>query len=219
MDVLLFGLFAVSNILIRKCWKAMDIFLNEKAKNIATKQDIAVITQRTEAVKEEFKESFERFHEDLQFKYSLYEKQYKELYVKLYFYVCKSEANREVACLDNDIDISFEHLPIIEYSFGNDVAEEKLHKQMIELIEEQCIYASPQLLKIVSRYQVLEKTQMTGIDEQFIQEQKRKLKILLVQNIVNDFQWLRKELFLPYQDEGDMNNFFFIRNNNFDSIR
>lgn len=57
-------------------------YFDEKGKNLATKQDIAEITRKTEEVQKEFKEGFELFSSDVRFKYDFFYKQYSELYCK-----------------------------------------------------------------------------------------------------------------------------------------
>jgi len=44
-------------------------YMEEKGKNLATKEDIGQITKITEEVQKDFKESFEQFSSDLKFKY------------------------------------------------------------------------------------------------------------------------------------------------------
>ena len=67
------------------------VYLNEKAKNLATKQDIEEITRKTESIQKEFKESFEIFSSDVEFKYDFYFKQYSILYSHLYSIITQSE--------------------------------------------------------------------------------------------------------------------------------
>ena len=59
-------------------------YMKEKGKNLATKEDIQEITRMTESVQKEFREGFEEFSSDLNFKYEFYYKRYSELYCKLY---------------------------------------------------------------------------------------------------------------------------------------
>ena len=54
-------------------------YMEEKGKNLATKEDIEAITRKTEEVQKEFKEGFELFSSDVRFKYDFYFKQYSEL--------------------------------------------------------------------------------------------------------------------------------------------
>lgn len=43
--------------------------MDEKGKNLATKEDIEEITRKTEEVQQEFREGFELFSNDVKFKY------------------------------------------------------------------------------------------------------------------------------------------------------
>jgi hypothetical protein len=51
-------------------------YMDEKGKNLATKEDIEEITRKTEEVQQEFKEKIELFSSDVRFKYDYYYKQY-----------------------------------------------------------------------------------------------------------------------------------------------
>ena len=44
-------------------------YMDEKGKNLATKEDIEEITRKTEEVQQEFREGFELFSNDVKFKY------------------------------------------------------------------------------------------------------------------------------------------------------
>ena len=65
--------------------------MQEKGRNIATKQDIQEITRKTEEVQQEFRKDIEKYNSDLHFKYDYYYKQYTELYCYLYAIVVQSE--------------------------------------------------------------------------------------------------------------------------------
>lgn len=91
-------------------------YMDEKGKNLATKEDIQEITRKTEEVQKEFKEGFELFSSDVQFKYDFYFKQYSELYSKLYAFVIQSEYARRFIKLNDNKDVSFEDAPFIQMS-------------------------------------------------------------------------------------------------------
>ncbi len=55
-------------------------YMDKKGENLATKEDIAEITKLTEQAQKEFKEEFERFSHDLNFKYDYFHHQYETLY-------------------------------------------------------------------------------------------------------------------------------------------
>lgn len=50
-------------------------YMDEKGKNLATKEDIEEITRKTEEVQQEFREGFELFSNDVKFKYDFFYKQ------------------------------------------------------------------------------------------------------------------------------------------------
>lgn len=91
-------------------------YFDEKWKNLATKQDIADITRKTEEIQNEFKESFELFTSDVRFKYDFYYRQYSELYSKLYGIIIQSEYIRMFIKLNDGKEISFDEAPFIEVS-------------------------------------------------------------------------------------------------------
>lgn len=49
--------------------KLSSLYMDEKGKNLATKEDIEEITRKTEEVQQEFREGFELFSNDVKFKY------------------------------------------------------------------------------------------------------------------------------------------------------
>lgn len=49
-------------------------YMDEKGKNLATKEDIEEITRKTEEVQKEFREGFELFSNDVKFKYDFFYK-------------------------------------------------------------------------------------------------------------------------------------------------
>ena len=51
------------------CQKLSSLYMDEKGKNLATKEDIEEITRKTEEVQQEFREGFELFSNDVKFKY------------------------------------------------------------------------------------------------------------------------------------------------------
>lgn len=83
------------------------VYLNEKSKNLATKQDIEEITRKTESVQKEFKESFEVFSSDIEFKYEFYFEQYSRLYSRLYPIVIQSEYLRYFIKISEKKRLSF----------------------------------------------------------------------------------------------------------------
>ena len=89
-------------------------YMDEKGKNLATKEDIEEITRKTEGIQQEFREGFEMFSNDVKFKYDFFYKQYSELYCKLYAIVIQSEYVRHFIELTDKKVISFEDAPFLE---------------------------------------------------------------------------------------------------------
>lgn len=89
-------------------------YMEEKGKNLATKEDIEEITRKTEGIQQEFREGFELFSNDVKFKYDFFYKQYSELYCKLYAIVIQSEYVRRFIELTDKKVISFEDAPFLE---------------------------------------------------------------------------------------------------------
>lgn len=103
--IFLLGLF------IKNYWPS---YMDEKGKNLATKEDIQELTRKTEEVQKEFKESFELFSSDVQFKYDFYYRQYSELYSKLYAIIVQSEYVRHFIFITDGQENSFDETPFIE---------------------------------------------------------------------------------------------------------
>lgn len=89
-------------------------YMDEKGKNLATKEDIEEITRKTEEVQQEFREGFELFSNDVKFKYDFFYKQYSELYCKLYAIIIQSEYVRHFIELTDKRNIPFEEAPFLE---------------------------------------------------------------------------------------------------------
>lgn len=109
--------------------KWLPSYMEEKGKNLATKEDIAEITRKTEEVGKEFKEKFEEFSSDLHFKQEYLFRQFSELYSELYTIIIQSEYVRKFMLLSNEKDVSFEEAPFVEVSPTHRVKKEiKFHK-------------------------------------------------------------------------------------------
>ena len=153
-------------------------YMSQKGENLATKEDIQEITRRTEEVQTEFRESFEHFSTDLQFKYNYNQRQYSELYASLYAIVIQSEYARKFLGISqsqsNSSIIPFDEAPFFEMKpihrinqkydlFSEEVLEQK--EEMLEtpltkyskeylftFILEKSDLASQKLLKLAVAY-------------------------------------------------------------------
>lgn len=205
-------------------------YLDEKGKNLATKQDIEIITRKTEEVQKEFKEGFELFSSDVHFKYDFYFKQYSELYSKLYGIIMQSEYLRYFIRINNGQEISFEEAPFIEIlpthkttktlNFGHknpakiqvkeEIVETPLSnfnkKQLCEYIIDNAEYATQKLLKIAVAYRFAN-FYYTGNSEASMtpwqdtaNEEEFRLIKEVVCCIVSEYNFFRKELKMTYNE-------------------
>lgn len=206
-------------------------YMEEKGKNLATKEDIEEITRKTEEVQKEFKEDFELFTSDVQFKYDLYYKQYSELYCKLYAIIIQSEYVRNFIKLSDDKVLSFEECPFMEISPTHKITEtlnlregeplraerkvEKIEtpisqfnkKQLCEYIIENGQYASQKLLKIAVAYRFAYSNYTGNPDvknsscAEVANEEEFRLIREMVCCIVSEYNFFRKELKMDYNEQ------------------
>lgn len=152
--------------------KFLPSYMNEKGKNLATKEDIKDITRRTEEVKILFQKEMEIFSNDLTFTNDYAFNRYSILYTKIYGIVIQSEYLRYFYKKHKIGDYSLEEYPFLELSrtqvkkqtnlfTGVSTSEETtLHneitffnkKQLCDYIIEHGEYASPKLLKLAIGY-------------------------------------------------------------------
>lgn len=178
-------------------WKYVDAYLQKKANNYATKQDIENITTKTKSIQTEFQKNLEKFSTDLQFKYKIYENQYINLYSKLYHCVCESEAKRYVYEQTKEEKIDFENVPIPAYKNENGVLVYKI----VKLVDENIDSVSPDLLKIVCVLKIVKENLTKEDNNCKILELKKSAEKELIKIIVNDYCWLRKQLHILYDDK------------------
>lgn len=193
--ILIILIFAI----VGKIWTSMDKYFEKKAENLASKQDIAEITASTEKVTTEYKQIYEKFTADLNFKYQFYEAQYKELYSELFLNICKSETFRYIYNSNSDAPpLAFCDYPILEYDAGE--TNEEVHKlinEIIGLVDKKHFYASPELLKIVQILKNNNNNPKNSVEtEGVVKNIECRFKIMLVKTIIRDFYWLRQQLHL-----------------------
>jgi len=203
-------------------------YMDEKGKNLATKEDIKEITRKTEEVQKEFKEGFELFSSDLQFKYNFYFKQYAELYSKLYSIIIQSEYVRRFILITNGHNYSFDEYPFFEISpthrmkqqfefkagkpmtFNQSSEEIETpisqfnKKQLCEYIIERGEYATQELLKIAVSYRFAY-SRCEGnaeISNSSYADAANNEELRLIRDvvccIVKEYNYLRKELKMSY---------------------
>ena len=149
--------------------KYLPGYMDQKGKNLATKQDIKEITKRTEEVKILFQKEMEVFSSDLTFTNDYAFNRYSILYAKIYGIVIQSEYVRFFFKKHNKGNLNFEDYPFLELTRTEERQRINLSTGVSTLLEETPIedemtsfnkkqlsdyiiehgeYASPKLLKL-----------------------------------------------------------------------
>ena len=209
----------------------LSSYMDKKGENLATKEDIEEITRKTEEVQREFKEEFEAFSSDMRFKYDFFYKQYSELYCKLYAIIIQSEYVRHFIQITDGKVITFEEAPFLEISpthretttwniggeKGSSVSRKtesietpisKFNKkELCDYIIQNGELASQNLLKLAVSYRFAHEHYSgndsggsVDVKEKADDEEFRMIKEI-VSTIVKDYNQLRKELKLSYDEE------------------
>ncbi len=202
--------------------KTIPSYMEEKGKNLATKQDVEKTTRKTEQVQKEFKEDFERFTTDIHFKNDFYSQQYEELYAKLYTIIIQSEYMRYLMKLKSGQTFSFEDYPFISVSpihrsktkveTKDDApltvshTEEQIETpeskftclKLSELIIDRGKFASPELLKLAVSYRLVH-----GLikDSDVTENEDFRLQGEIVRRVVREYNELRRNLKMDYSNE------------------
>lgn len=180
----------------KKVWNAVDSYLETKAANYATKQDVELITKKTEEVQAVFKKDLEKFNADLKFKYKLYEDQYANLYTELYQLICRSESLR-YSLVRQNMPANFDEVPIVELITGE---SSRTTQVILKLVNDNRARATPELIKIVNLLDILEHIRDLGQSTEEDMKLEQELKKNLVKTILKDCHWLRTQLQLPCCD-------------------
>lgn len=205
-------------------------YMDKKGENLATKEDIQEITLKTEEVQKEFKEGFELFSSDVQFKYDFYFKQYSELYSKLYTIIIQSEYVRHFIKINEKNDISFDEAPFLQMSpthrvtqpmqCGSDMATtmtqtEKIietpisqfsKEQLCEYIISNGEYASQTLLKLAVAYRFAHHfyegnpNTKSSSCREAANEEEFRLIREIVCCIVSEYNFLRQQLKMEFSE-------------------
>lgn len=205
-------------------------YMDEKGKNLATKEDIEAITRKTEEVQKEFKEGFELFSSDVRFKYDFYFKQYSELYSKLYGIVMQSEYVRHFIRINDGQEVSFDEAPFLEVSptrkvtksvhWGSEKPTEITQKeeiidtpmsnfnkkQLCDYIIENAEYATQRLLKVAVAYRFVNcyyagnPAAKNSSCQDTANHEEFRLIREMVCCIVSEYNFFRKELKMAYNE-------------------
>lgn len=218
----LYGVVLIISLAIKQMWahlnKYLEKYFEAKAENLATKQDVAEITRKTEEVQAEFHQMLEEFDTLLKFQYQFYENQYKELYSELYWKICESESLRYILVDLEEKYVPFIDVPIVEYEVKkSDLSKQEqfvsIDEEIISLIQEKHIYASPELVKLVCTLENVKNYDVPMKKSETVQIECI-LKAEIVETIINDYRWLRQKLHL----QGDVRANKYLREGKFISI-
>lgn len=206
-------------------------YMEEKAKNLATKEDVEEITRKTEEIQKEFREGFELFSSDVHFKYDFFYKQYSELYCGLYATIMQSEYARHFVRVNKGKILTFEAAPFLEISPTTKVTQQfKLESEtpiqvstkteeidtplsqdnkikMCNNIIEHSDLASPKLLKIAMSYRFAfnyydgNRDGKKSAFSDTANEEEFRLIREMIICIVSEYNKLRKELKMAYDQD------------------
>ena len=200
--------------------------MNEKGKNLATKEDIGDITQKTEEVKNVFQKEFADFSTELSFKNDFYYKQYSQLYAKLYAIVAQSEYFRYFAEKYHGLNYPSDDVPFFEIHgkrtemkadlFSSTILSQKAEeitdsvteynkKQICDFIIANGDIASQKLLKLAVAYRYAHR-HYSGSGKNVEDEELKKafdneefeLIKKIVRTIIIDYNTLRKDIKLEF---------------------
>ena len=205
-------------------------YLEKKAENLATKEDIQEITRLTEETQQTFKKEFERFNTDLHFKYDFYSKQLTELYSYLYSIIVQSEYLRTYLSAFKGLSISFDDNPFLQVSPIHETTTiTELNKgerpkvtrqtadiqtplskfnfdELVAFVIQHGEIAEQELLKYSISYRFIS-TLPEYSQREDLGEEGSRLQIAIIKSIVKTYNKLRKELNMPYEkDELDSGN-------------
>lgn len=193
-------------------------YMKKKGDNLATKEDVAEITQKTEDVKQQFQKDFATFSNTLKFRNEYASEQYVNLYAKLYVIIIQSEYCRKFIQDIQGVNTTFEEHPYIEISptrrqtttfssAGVQGHEEIIEtdisntnkKKLFELVIDNSQYASQELLKIAVAYRFVHSMYGPAETDDVNEEEVRLLKKLL-KCIVREYNEVRKSLQFDYSE-------------------
>lgn len=199
-------------------------YFDKKGENLATKEDVQEITRLTESVQDEFRREFEDYSKDRSFKYHYYYDQFRELYTKLYCIIAQSEYLRHFFKIYNGSEWNFDDVPFVELhsqrktqsiKFGEgkatvsneatqitDGITEFNKRAIFEKIIEKGEFTSQRLLKLAVAYRFVHQN-YAGTDETSdVVKTANSEEFVLIKEIihciVNEYNFLRKELKLDY---------------------
>lgn len=207
--------------------KYLPAYMDQKGKNLATKEDIAEITRKTEEVKVLFQKEVAVFSNELTFANDYAFNRYSILYARIYGIVIQSEYLRFFYKKHELGDLSFEEFPFIEIKrsrinsqknvfTGEKISEEVRSiedeitsfnkKELCDYIIDKSEYASPRLLKLAiayryaeSNYEGTKKVEDSRVVKAFNDSEFELIKEI-VKTIIMEYNEIRKIVNLSYSE-------------------
>lgn len=195
-------------------------YMEKKAENLATKEDIKEITNKTEEVKNEFKKEFGKFSRKLEFKYRFAEEQLVNLYSNLYSIVSQSEYFRYFLEHYDNLELPFNTTPFLEVnqlthnrkidlSTGKILVDEIIQKEneitkankmnIANEIIKNSKYANKRLLKLAVAYRYIHDCYSDGSNKILKEKYKYDIEeVKLIGAIIKEYNRLACELDLDY---------------------
>lgn len=207
--------------------KYLPAYMDQKGKNLATKEDIAEITRNTEEVKVLFQKEMAVFSNELTFANDYAFNRYSILYARIYGIVIQSEYVRFFFKKHEIRDFSLEEFPFIELTrtqikqqsnlFTGEKISEEVHsindemtsfnkKELCDYIIKNSEYASQKLLKLAiayryawSSYDGTKKLEDAKMSKAFNDAEFELIKEI-VKTIIMEYNEMRKIVNLSYSD-------------------
>lgn len=203
-------------------------YMGKKGENLATKEDIAEITRKTEEVTSVFQREMAVFSHDLSFSNDYAFNRYSVLYAKIYGIVIQSEYLRFFFSNYKGKDFSVKEFPFIELVSSkttqrinfSDLSSEGIFSKIIDPINDEMTsfnrkelcdyiiknsdYASPKLLKLAIAYRFASSkygtgSQMDELKKSFDSSQHELMKEI-VKTIIMEYNEMRKIMKLSYSE-------------------
>ncbi|MGG0847890.1 hypothetical protein [Peribacillus simplex] len=200
-------------------------YAKEKGKNLATKEDIQEITEKTEEIKQIFQQDMATFSNELTFRNDYAFKRYSLLYTELYAIIIQSEYIRFFQ-RKNGKEFHFEQFPFLESvstqtkinidltgivrsqevkNIINDVTSAN-KKALYELIIKNGQYASPKilLLAVSYRYTYGNYSGNKKLDDEKLSDAFDSSEVALladlIETIIKEYNEMRKTVNLSYSE-------------------
>jgi len=188
-------------------------YMGKKGENLATKEDVAEITRKTEEVTTSFQRELAVFTNELSFTNDYSFNRYSILYTKIYGIIVQSEYLNWKYHLEKGGDgypPHFNEMYFVNDTDTHDDEESAImsfnKKELCQFIIENGEYASPELLKLSIAYRyvkkILEKTDREKYElYPSHEESEQRLIREIVKTVIIEYNELRKKVNLSFNEQ------------------